>query len=166
MNQKTEAIIHLIMAMVIIALLSIAAYYIGVAIEKSYIVGYLADKGEDLTLSEWEDLYLKLVLWTGIAVSILLLLWTILTHFVFSIHKANDANRRLPWVIFWIITSAACIAIPYFFVYYEKCVKIFDAKTLVLFFVLYCIIGFWGGSIFVTAHQFKYTPPLAGLFRR
>ena len=161
MSPRTEAIIHLTMSVVIMLAMSLVAYLIG--------GNFLADKfifpgahEENFTvpmLSDWEMMYQTLVLHMGLASTAVLLLWTMLSHWGFNSSSSTDVGKRGIWAFFFVIIVALSFALPY------TSNVLIDTSVSVTFLLCYGFGGYWGGSIFVTADRFKYTPLLAGFVR-
>ena len=174
MSSRTETLVHLIMSIIIILVLSVAAYYIGGNFLGQGIIDQaqadIAAGKRDaniviLDLPAWKTYYFSLVMYLGEAAEFILVLWIILTHWLLSSSGSTGLGKRWLWLFLGIILAALCVTVPFIFTYYLQ-IPLFDEVSLsALFFVCYCLIGYWGGSIFVTSDTYKYTPIFAGFFR-
>lgn len=150
----------LFMAVMIILIASVAAYFIGSMLSG----GILAEAGEAgarvMEQPDWMYYYSWLVLFMGGAAGAVLILWTVLSHWVLS----AAGSKRMIWLVFFIISAVLCVAVPIIF---EKTYSSFtnDVSIEILFFVCYSLFGYWGGSILVTSEKHRLAPPLAGLVR-
>lgn len=160
MNRQAEAMVHLVMAAVIMAVLSIAAYFIGCQLAGGIIADAAAAGSEVPNLSDWKDYYYMLVRNVGLATGAVLLLWTAMSHWILS----SSGSKRWIWLVLCFIVAAICIGYPVLFVKSHP-LFISDISIPALFFVCYCLLGYWLGSILVTSDKHKYTPLLAGFLR-
>ena len=175
MNSRTEALVHLVMAIIIMLAVSAVAYYIGgnfiganiiAKTEAAVNAGDLKLNFNIPTLPEWKTLYFYLVRYMGLIAGFILILWVVLTHWLLRPLGSTGLGKRWLWGLLGIILAVLCVAFPYIFVYYSKIPFLIDNVSLqLLFFVCYCLVGYWGGSIFVTADTYKYTPIFAGFFK-
>ena len=173
MNAKTESFVHLIVAVVIMFVVSVIAYYIGVKVLETSILNGAQNAGiKVLKAVDWARYYFYLVLYMGVAASLVLVFWSALTHWILRASDSTGIGKRWLWVTLGIIMAALCVAIPYFyaetygnsgFVISESGLLI-DSPIPFLFIACYCLVGYWGGSIFVTSAKYKYTPLFAGFF--
>ena len=175
MNSRTEALVHLVMAIIIMLAVSAVAYYIGgnfigenilTKTEAAVNAGHLKLNFNIPKLSEWKEPYFHLVRYMGIIAGFILILWVALTHWLLRPSGSTGLGKRWLWGLLGIILAVLCVAFPYIFVCYSKDPFVIDDMSLqLLFFVCYCLVGYWGGSIFVTANTYKHTPIFAGFFR-
>lgn len=176
MNSRTEALVHLVMAIIIMLAVSAVAYYIG---SSDFIGLQIINKAQDAinsgafpedteipTLQQWQTRYFYLVRYMGIISGFILILWVVLTHWLLRPSGSTGLGKRWLWGLLGIILAVLCVAFPHIFVSYFKFQFLIDNTSIqLLFFVCYCLVGYWGGSIFVTADTYKYTPIFAGFFR-
>lgn len=167
MSQQTKnGLISLVMAIVIMLIASVAAYFIGSQFAKMFILTDAAAAGvADIPmLTDWQDYYFYLVQDTGMLATIILLTWTALTHWALRINSSSGVGKRWLWALLGIIVAVLCVAVPLVF---EKMypLLIIDMSIPVLFFICFAVVGYWGGSIIVTSNRYKYTPLFASVFR-
>ena len=175
MNSRTEALAHLVMAIIIMLVLSVVAYYIGGNFIGDSIInktqnavnaGTLELKFKIPTLPEWQEQYFRLVRYMGIIAGFILILWVALTHWLLRPSGSTGQGKRWLWGLFGIMLAALCVAAPYVFMYFFDTKFLIDKMSLqLLFFICYCLVGYWGGSIFVTSDTYKYTPIFADFFK-
>lgn len=172
MNQNSSAIFSLIVGAVIMFLVSVAAYFIGGKMAEMFILVDAQNAGiQPPTLTDWKDIYYYLVQDTGVAIGIVLLLWTALTHWGLRSESSADQGKLWLWLLFGIIVASICVASPFLYqaVYSQNIpfdgALIIDKRIIVLFCICFGLLGYWGGSIIVTADKYKYTPLLAHFFR-
>lgn len=176
MNSRTEALVHLVMAIIIMLVLSVAVYYIG----GNFIGGDIIAKAEEGVkagildpnkvkipkLPEWKAQYFYLVRYMGIIAGFILILWVALTHWLLRPSGSTGQGKRWLWVLLGITLATLCVALPHVFVALLKVPFLIDNVSLqLLFFVCYCLVGYWGGSIFVTSDTYKYTPIFADFLK-
>lgn len=176
MNSRTEALAHLVIAIIIMLAASAAAYYIG---GSGSIGGEILGQAEDGVkagtfkisreipqLPYWKEQYFYLVRFMGIIAGFILILWVILTHWLLRPSGSINQGKRWLWGFFGIIIAALCVALPYLFMdFWQVPFIVNDIRLPLLFFVCYCLGGYWCGSIFVTSDTYKYTPIFAGFIR-
>lgn len=164
MNSRTETFMHLVIAVVIMLVLSVATYFIGCKIAPSILDDAQKAGVKVLALSDWKVYYFYLVLYMGIIAELILLFWTALSHWSLHTSDSSGVGKRGLWVVLGIILATLCVAVPEFYhrEYYQMTI---DMSIQVLFFVCYCLVGYWGGSILVTSDRYKYTPLLASFLR-
>ena len=157
MNKHGLAVAKLALGAIIMLLMSLAVYFIGGQLAK----GIIAEAGTrtDTTLVEWKYFYQWLVIYVGSGATVILLLWTILSHWVLG----SLGSKRWIWLFLGLILAAYCVVVP--IIYSNQYpMLIIDMSIPILFFVFYFVIGYWLGSIFTTSDKHKYTPLLAGYF--
>lgn len=175
MNSRTEALAHLGMAIIIMLAISVVAYYIGGNFIGDSIInktqsavnaGTLELRFNIPTLPEWKAQYFYLVRYMGIIAGFILILWVALTHWLLRPSGSTGQGKRWLWIALGITLATLCVALPHVFVALLKVPFLIDNMSLqLLFFVCYCLVGYWGGSIFVTSDTYKYTPIFAGFFK-
>ena len=166
MNQQTKALIRLVIAAMIMFLISIAVYFIGGELAKMFILTNAAEAGiENIpTLFDWKNDYYYLVQDMGAVAGVILLLWTALTHWALRTSSSTGVGKRWLWALLGIILAVLCLVIPNIFEKYFH-LLIIDMSIPLLFLTCYGIVGYWGGSIFVTSDRYKYTPIFSRFFR-
>lgn len=161
MNPKVQAVVHMVMAFVIMAILSVVVYFVGCeAMAKGILAEAQTAGAVDIPkLIDWkEEHYYYLVQDVGVLAGLILMLWSALTHFVPSLGK------RAVWVVLGVIVIALCVVMPH--VIHELDPQmLYDMKIPALFVVCYFFVGYWFGSIFLSSNWCKYVPPLARFFR-
>lgn len=167
MSQQTKSgLMSLIMAILIMLIASVIAYFIGGQFAKMFILTDAAAAGvvDIPTLSDWKNYYFYLVQDTAILATLILLIWTALTHWGLRISSSKGVGKRWLWLLLGIIVAVLCVVVPLIF---EKIypLLIIDMSIPVLFLVCFTIVGYWGGSIIVTSNRYKYTPFWASIFR-
>lgn len=175
MNSRTEALVHLIMAIIIMLVISIAVYYIGVKfIGQDLVTQANAAKAAGVPdLPKWSKSYSYIVLAMGLIATFILFLWIALTHWILRSSGSTGQSKRWLWLFLGIILAVLCVSTEYIFMNFGVDIilnageKFMFAELSIplLFFVCYCLVGYWGGSIFVTSDAYKYTPIFAGFFR-
>ena len=167
MNQNSSGILSLIVGAVIILLVSVAAYFIGGFLAEKYILVEAQAAGNQvLEITDWQAKYYYLVQDMGIVTGVILLFWVVLTHWVLRSEGSTDQGKRWIWALFAIIVGAMCVIVPFALVKLDSLKELtIDYRIPLLFFVAYDLIGYWFGSIIVTAKLYKHTPLLASLFR-
>ena len=160
MDSQNEALPHLIIAVVIMLVFSGIAYFAGCKIAAMYYLS--GDVKIDAT--QWEGYFVYIVVYMGIVAALILLLWTVLTHWAF---QYSSTGKRGLWAILGLILVGLCVATPEIvkMIFGLEEILITDEKIPILFVICYCLFGYWGGSIFVTSERFKNTPLLAGFVR-
>ena len=166
MNQNSSAILSLIVGAIIIILVSWATYFIGGKMS-IYILDAAQRAGEQVPEHQvWVKNYFYLVRYMGIAVGMVLMLWTALTHWGLRSENPNNQGKLWLWLLFGCLIAVMCVVSPIIFSYvYPDYSLIVDYRIYLLFFVAYDIVGYWGGSIIVTSDKYKYTPLLSRFFR-
>ncbi len=166
MNQNSSAILSLIVGLIIILLISCATYFIGVKMAATMLHS-LQQEGNSVPEPQvWVHNYFYLVRYMGIAVGIILCMWTALTHWGLRSENPNNQGKLWLWSLFGFIIAVICVLSPQIFSsFYPDYSLIVDYRIPLLFFVAYDIFGYWGGSIIVTSDKYKYTPLLARFFR-
>lgn len=164
MNSRTEFITHLVMAIMIMLVISVIAYYIG----GNFIGDSIIDEAQtEIKLSEWKKDYFFLVRYMGTIAGFILVLWVVLTHWLLRPSDSTSQGKRWLWISLGIILATLCIILPYGYVVFLKNHFLIGGgmSLQLLFLICYCIVGYWGGSIFVTSNTYKYTPIFADFFR-
>lgn len=173
MNSR-EAFTHLVTAIIIMLVLSLIAYYIGGNYIGNNIIteannAVAAGTKLDYTIPNlekgWKPQYVYLILYMGLTAAFILILWVALTHWLLRPSGSTGLGKRWLWGLLGIILAVLCVAGPYIFRYYWNIPCFDDERLSLLFFVCYCLVGYWGGSIFVTSDTYKYTPIFAGFFK-
>ena len=175
MNSRTEALVHLVMAIIIMLVVSVAVYYIGgnfigdsiiSKTESAVNAGTLKLNFKIPSHQDWTDQYFYLVRYMGIIAGFIQILWVVLTHWLLRPSGSTGQGKRWLWGLLGIILAILCVALPSVFVELLKVPFLIDSiRIQLLFFICYCLVGYWGGSIFVTSDTYKYTPIFAGFFK-
>ena len=152
MNRTTKTIMQIAVAIVLMAVLSVIAYYGGSSMAKSFLSRY-----PDTKFPAWQALYFYLVVIVGVVSTVLLVAWHIMAHFVFSVSSPLGVSKRPTWIVLLVLTIIIALASPYAFAVFKTGLKLSIVIPL-MFVALYGLVGFWGGSIFVTPDNYKYTP--------
>ena len=171
MNRNSRTAIDILIIFVITAVLSLIAYYGGSAIVRSS-----RDVSFDMSFTKWEAYYLGIVYIMGIAAGLLLLAWYLAARFFLKVNMPGDGDKRVVWMVVGALTAATSILFPFIFgkvtliSWITKAaggdawgtptghVSMFSIWIPVLFFVLYTLVGYWGGSLLVTPAPYKYVP--------
>lgn len=161
MSRTAKTVLSIIGIIVAAAVVSVIVYYIGTVIGKSIVAGAGA---KDFSL--WKKEYLALMKLMGAASGAALLLWYVCSRFLFRITMAFGEGKRAVWGIIMGVLVALCFAIPYVYAAASHGKFIMHIVLSLLFVVFYGVIYYWGGSIFVTADAFKYTPVGAMMVRK
>ena len=160
MTRKTKTILQVLGIIVLMLLLSVAAYFLGSNFARSFL-----SAGIGITLAQWQTHYMRLVAAMA-GVSILALFtWYSLARFFLRLDNAQSVDKRSIWLVIFGAEVVFCVAMPYIFATADK-ILIMGSSIPILFLGLFAIIGFWIGSIFVTPSPYKYTPIGSALFRR
>lgn len=152
MNRRTRTAVQILGIILLTALLSVIAYYIGSALAKSFL-----PVGQGITHTQWQGHYKKLVYTVGITACALSLAWYFLARFGMKVYGALNVGRRGMWALFGSLTLLVCLATPYIYAGMDATLKI-NASIPAIFVVLYALIGYWGGSIATAPAAYKYTP--------
>ncbi len=151
MNRSTRTIAQILGILLLTAVLSLFAYYIGSSLGKSIIIG------TPIAHNDWQAHYKKLVYATGATGGIISLLWYSLARFGMKIHTSYGVGKRTLWGALGGLMLIACVALPYAFANADATLKM-SASIPLLFVALYAVIGYWIGSLFMTPAAYKYTP--------
>ncbi|MBQ9364277.1 MAG: hypothetical protein IJT82_00755 [Schwartzia sp.] len=154
MNRSNKTAMQIVMAIAIMAVMSVAAYYGGIKLATAIV---RENANIKLTLAQWREPYFQLVVAMGIISAVMLIGWHVLAHFVFSVISPLGVGKRPIWAIMLAVTVILCVAVPYGFSMMKYYLKMAPAIPA-MFVGLYGIVGFWLGSIFVTPDNYKYTP--------
>ena len=151
MTRTTKTIVQILLAAAIMAVASAIVYFVGSQLAKSFI------GTEGVSLKEWTAQYVGLVKIAGVGNFILLLAWFVLTRFVFKASDPFGAGKRLPWAVLLALSALFSLIVqyPYHGAHHDL---VTSPMIAVLFVVLYTLVGYWGGSLFVTPDAYKYTP--------
>lgn len=171
MNRNSRTAIDILIIFVITAVLSLIAYKGG-----SEIVKATRDIPFEVEFSKWEAYYLSIVYIMGIVAGLLLLAWYLAARFFLKVNAPGDGNRRVVWMVVGTLTAAVSILLPFIFgkviliTWITKAaggdawgaptvhVSMFSIWIPIIFFVLYTLVGYWGGSLLVTPAPYKYVP--------
>lgn len=157
-TRSTRTIAQIFGLIILTVVLSIIAYYVGSSLGKSLIVG------TQITHSEWQAYYMKLVAIVGATGGVLSLVWYMLARFGMKIDSPFGVGKRGLWVILGLLTLVECVAIPYVYSTMNSTLKM-GISIPAVFVILYVVIGYWGGSVFATPDVYKYTPLGAEMIR-
>ena len=150
MNRTSRSLIHVAVAVLLMAALSAVVYYAGIHFAKTFL-------GGNPPLSEWERHYRSLVALMGAVASLVLLLWVIASHWLLHVSWPIGVGRRSLWAVLWVLLAVLCCAVPFVKSSMDAMLKL--APVIYAIFILgYAVFGYWLGSIFVTSDRFKYTP--------
>lgn len=161
MSRTAKTVLSIIGIIVAAAVVSVIVYYIGTAVGKSIV----AEAGAK-DFSIWKKEYLSLIKIMGVVSGAALLLWYACSRFFFRITMAFGEGKRATWSILMGILTVLCFVIPYAYAAASHGKFIMHILLSLLFVVFYGVIYYWGGSIFVTADAFKYTPVGAMMVRK
>ena len=161
MNPQAKLLVRVIMAAVIMFLLSVAAYFGGCEMAGGILAAAQEEGAADIPkLIDWKsEHYYYLVQDTGVAAGIILVLWTVLTHW------APNAGKRAVWAALWLALVVLCMAFPFVINKFDP-QMFFDMRIPLLLVACHGIVGYWLGSILVSSDICKYVPPLAAFFRK
>lgn len=158
MNRNKEAVEHIFIAVVITLILSTIAYFIGTKflaksiLDDAQAIGII--KNPQIPL--WDHYWGWLVIFMGGVVGGILILWTVLSHWVLDM----SSSKRGIWLAFFVVAAVSCAVVPYWYeANYTKFVT--DTRITILFFFTHCILLYWGGSILTTSAKHKHTPFLS-----
>lgn len=158
MNRASRTGLEIFILVVLFVVLGIASYYSGSNLGKSLIAGTA------ISYSQWQSSFQKLVGTTGAVAGILTLCWYLLARFVLTVRNANDGGKRPIWLFIGLLTAIASFLIPFAYAANDSTLKI-GPGIYALFFVLFTLVGYWGGSLLATPAPYKYTPFLAAALR-
>ncbi len=178
MNRSSRTAIDILIIFVITAVVSLIAYHGGSAIVRS-----TRDVTFEISFAKWEAYYLGIVYVMGIAAGLLLLAWYLAARFFLKVNAPQDGNKRVVWLVIGALTAAASILFPFIFgkvilvSWISKAVggdpwggstvhvSMFSIWIPVIFFVLYTLVEYWGGSLLITPAPYKYIPFGAKMIR-
>lgn len=160
MSRKTKTILQILSVIILMLLLSLAAYYLGSRFARSFL-----QAGMGVTLVQWQSHYIRLVATVGTVSCLALLTWYSLARFFLRLDNATSVDKRSIWLVIGAAEIVFCLSLPYIFATADKSLKL-GISIPILFLGLFAIVGFWFGSIFVTPAPYKYTPIGSAIFRR
>ena len=160
MTRKTKTILQISFVIILMILLSIAAYYLGSRFARGFLTA-----GMGITLVQWQSHFARLVAAMGGVSCLALLTWYSLARFFLRLDNAQSVDKRSIWLVIGAAEIAFCLSLPYIFSTADKSLKL-GISIPILFLGLFAIIGFWFGSILVTPSPYKYTPIGSSIFRR
>lgn len=151
MSRTMKTIVQALAAIALMALLSVIVYYLGGILAKPLLTA------ESVGHTDWMKDYFGLVRMMGIGSALLLLLWFVLARFVLRASDPLGAGKRTVWAVLLFLSAVFSIVAPYVYhaIHHRPETSI---MFVVLFLVFYTLVGFWGGSLFVTPDAYKYTP--------
>ena len=162
MNRNKEAFEHILAAVIVTLILSAIAYFFG----KEFLAKSILDDAQAVGIRQipkipvWIHYWGWLVIFMGGVGGGILMLWTVLSHWVLDM----SSSKRGIWLIFFVLAALSCVVVPYWYEgHYANFVT--DTRITLLFLFTHCVFLYWGGSILTTSAKHKHTPFLAVYIR-
>ena len=160
MGRTPRTIVSIVGIILGAMLASLITYYVGESFGTSIVAA-----NSQLDYEDWIDEYKGLVNIMTVLMMIIGALYYLILRFASKITFPDDGGKRMFWAVFFTLTLIISLVFPYIYAVIEDDF-INGLKISLLFVVIYGLLYFWLGSLFITPPAYKYSPLGATVVRK